>query len=319
MSAGTKVFLAVFGLLIVILVIYYGALLPGDTEAEVVFDDREPESEVVEPAPQERPRPSTHDRGEPSVNVSPPPSQQDALPQEAEAEITDPIGRERPDDPITDEQVEVHGEEDDESTEEVRPLGERERERAANGSTTLDDTPSTEAASDAAANDADDGASEANDEPAEDEEDTEEPERPEPATPPAPEYTAYTVQSGDTMSSIAREWFGEPNKWDLIAKANPLVDPNRLRVGLELRLPPKDAEREEIVGEASDSETIYTVRSGDNLSKIARAYYNDSSLWRLIFDANREALRNDPDNIRVGMRLRIPPAPRPADDDEDDE
>lgn len=310
MSAGTKVFLAVFGLLVLILVIYYGVLLPGGTDAKVVFDDGNASPETVDRAPQQDPSSdasTARDRDEARTALRQPPREivpRGSIPADPEPDA-DPIGRERPEDPVTNDEAEVTGE----PTREVTPLSDRERE-------SVEEAPDEDEAQpdDDNADDPDDADVEV--EASEEPDEAEEPERPAAPASTPPEYTTYTVRSGDTMSSIARDWFGEPNKWDLIAKANPLVDPNRLRVGQELRLPPKNTEREEIVGDANAGNAIYTVRSGDNLSKIARAYYNDSSLWRLIFDANRETLRNDPDNIRVGMRLRIPPAPRPAEEDE---
>jgi nucleoid-associated protein YgaU len=50
----------------------------------------------------------------------------------------------------------------------------------------------------------------------------------------------------------------------------------------------------------------YEVKSGDNLSKIAKHHYGKSSLWQLIFEANSEAL-SDPDKIYPGQILIIPP------------
>jgi len=49
----------------------------------------------------------------------------------------------------------------------------------------------------------------------------------------------------------------------------------------------------------------YTVKSGDTLSRIARAVYNDSSRWQLIYQANRSAMRNERD-LKVGQVLIIP-------------
>src|SRR5262245_38171591 len=49
----------------------------------------------------------------------------------------------------------------------------------------------------------------------------------------------------------------------------------------------------------------YTVKVGDTLSKIAKQYYGDSGLYRRIFEANRQVLR-DPDHIQVGQVLQIP-------------
>jgi nucleoid-associated protein YgaU len=47
------------------------------------------------------------------------------------------------------------------------------------------------------------------------------------------------------------------------------------------------------------------VTAGETLSKIARKYYGDASLYMQIFEANRDQLK-DPDLIKVGQKLRIP-------------
>ncbi|RME43881.1 MAG: LysM peptidoglycan-binding domain-containing protein [Caldilineae bacterium] len=52
----------------------------------------------------------------------------------------------------------------------------------------------------------------------------------------------------------------------------------------------------------------YTVQPGDTLSRIALHFYGQSSLWPLIFEANRDIL-DDPSRIRPGMVLKIPPKP----------
>ena len=47
----------------------------------------------------------------------------------------------------------------------------------------------------------------------------------------------YTVQAGDTLESIAREFYGDGSLYTLIAEAN-TVDPSALEPGQELRIPP---------------------------------------------------------------------------------
>jgi nucleoid-associated protein YgaU len=51
--------------------------------------------------------------------------------------------------------------------------------------------------------------------------------------------------------------------------------------------------------------TMYTVKSGDTLSKIAKHAYGDPNAYNKIFDANKPML-SDPDKIYVGQVLRIP-------------
>lgn len=57
----------------------------------------------------------------------------------------------------------------------------------------------------------------------------------------------------------------------------------------------------------SGPEQSYTVESGDTLATIAQKFYGDSGLWRRIYEANRSAVGDNPDAIKVGTQLRIPP------------
>lgn len=50
----------------------------------------------------------------------------------------------------------------------------------------------------------------------------------------------YTVQSGDTLTMIAEEFYGDPRKFDLIVDANNLDNATGLRVGQELIIPPDE-------------------------------------------------------------------------------
>jgi nucleoid-associated protein YgaU len=49
----------------------------------------------------------------------------------------------------------------------------------------------------------------------------------------------YTVQSGDTLSKISRQFYGDPNQYTKIfdANRNILRDPNTIRPGQELVIP----------------------------------------------------------------------------------
>jgi nucleoid-associated protein YgaU len=56
---------------------------------------------------------------------------------------------------------------------------------------------------------------------------------------------------------------------------------------------------------APTQERIHTVESGDTLSILAEKYYNDSSKHSVIFEANKDILK-DPDSLQIGQRLKIP-------------
>jgi nucleoid-associated protein YgaU len=55
----------------------------------------------------------------------------------------------------------------------------------------------------------------------------------------------------------------------------------------------------------AQGDQTYTVKAGDNLSKISKLFYGDANQYRKIAQANNLA---DPDKIRVGQNLRIPAA-----------
>jgi nucleoid-associated protein YgaU len=58
-------------------------------------------------------------------------------------------------------------------------------------------------------------------------------------------------------------------------------------------------------GGGQGSGQTYSVKPGDNLSKISKQFYGDPDEYMRIFYANRDKLR-DPDKIQVGQELIIP-------------
>ncbi len=57
--------------------------------------------------------------------------------------------------------------------------------------------------------------------------------------------------------------------------------------------------------EQIDATQYHVVKNGDTLWKIAESFYGDGSLYKKIFEANKDILKN-PDLINVGQKLRIP-------------
>ncbi len=59
---------------------------------------------------------------------------------------------------------------------------------------------------------------------------------------PAPEAKMYEVKSGDTLSKIAKEFYGDAMKYPHIFDANKpmLADPDKIYPGQILRIPPLD-------------------------------------------------------------------------------
>ena len=102
----------------------------------------------------------------------------------------------------------------------------------------------------------------------------------------APATSTYTVQSGDTLSSIAAK-FG--TNYQTLASLNGISNPNLIYVGQVLR----------VNGSASAGSIYYTVRVGDNLSAIASRY---GTSYQSIASLNGLA---NPNLIYAGQTLKI--------------
>ena len=59
-------------------------------------------------------------------------------------------------------------------------------------------------------------------------------------------------------------------------------------------------------GSSSTAPTIYEVKAGDSLSKIAKTHYGNANDWKRIVEANQDVLK-DPNKIYPGQKLKIPP------------
>lgn len=136
-----------------------------------------------------------------------------------------------------------------------------------------------------------------------------------------PEFFEHTVLASETMQTIAAQYLGSREQWGIIARANPFVDPQKLREGMILRIP-KDPSN--IQGRVTGRETPegvieshtnpevkvieYVVRPGDSLSRISQRIYGSSRHARFIYENNRDVLKSI-DDISVGQLLRLPPLP----------
>lgn len=47
----------------------------------------------------------------------------------------------------------------------------------------------------------------------------------------------YTVQSGDSLSKIAKHFYGDAQKFTVIARANNIENPDLIKIGEELEIP----------------------------------------------------------------------------------
>ncbi|RPI01306.1 MAG: peptidoglycan-binding protein LysM [Calditrichaeota bacterium] len=104
-----------------------------------------------------------------------------------------------------------------------------------------------------------------------------------------------TVQFSDGLITLAGQCdtFATKEKAVLIAGNVKGVE----KVNDDLLLCPPPAEKEET--------EFYTIKSGDTLSKIAKNYYGNAMKYPVIFEANREVIK-DANLIYPGQVIRIP-------------
>jgi nucleoid-associated protein YgaU len=131
-----------------------------------------------------------------------------------------------------------------------------------------------------------------------------------------PEFTEHIVQKNETFESIAKKYFGAKASGSIIAKANPFMDPRRLRPGRVVRIPrdpnniqgiavPTPAQPEETPASVPTGPRTYVVVAGDTLSKISAKMYGESRHADEIFGANRGQLA-DEHSLSIGQVIIIP-------------
>jgi LysM repeat protein len=109
------------------------------------------------------------------------------------------------------------------------------------------------------------------------------------------------VVKGDSLYKIASD---HGISLDALRKANPNVEPRKMKVGQVLQIPaappatataPANAERP-----IEGAEQTYTVKAGDTLTKIAKIH-------KTTIEALKEANNLKTDRLKVGQKLKIPP------------
>ena len=162
-----------------------------------------------------------------------------------------------------------------------------------------------------------------------------EPAKPKPVRPAAPKF--YVVSEGDSLSDIAKKYYGEQEGNRLInvtrifeANKNILKSPHEIVVGQKLVIPSLKISSTEIsnalsgslfekvrsiskrrltTGSPGISKAIqgehYVVKDGDSLWRIAEKKLGNGGRYTAISKLNADILE-DEDDLFVGMRLRLP-------------
>jgi hypothetical protein len=150
---------------------------------------------------------------------------------------------------------------------------------------------------------------------------------PAPVTPESP-YVHVVRWHGETLSSIAAWYTASWQNWRILARENPEIDPNRIEIGDEIRIPeallttrkpmppdslptgtskkvaPPAPPPREPVKEPAPRFYAHVVRwQNETLSFIADWYTASWQNWEALAKANPEI---DPNRIEIGDEIRIP-------------
>jgi len=129
-----------------------------------------------------------------------------------------------------------------------------------------------------------------------------------PAPPPPvapPGATEYAIVKGDYLEKIAKNFHVSVKA---LLEANPGIEPTKLQIGQKIHIPASVTSAAPAPAGVAPAETtsagggqIYTVKSGDNLTKIATKFGTTIKALRAANDLKT-------DSIKVGQKLTVPVA-----------
>jgi nucleoid-associated protein YgaU len=145
----------------------------------------------------------------------------------------------------------------------------------------------------------------------------------------------HVVVAGETFSTISLSQYGNPNLYAAIMRANPGIDPTKLRPGMKIVIPPAPEAKPAaatvapapaarshalVSGDAAqtssskveapiDPQTQYRVQSGDSLYSISKKLYGRGDRFPRIHEANKQLLGDDVNSLKAGQILTLPEPP----------
>jgi hypothetical protein len=120
----------------------------------------------------------------------------------------------------------------------------------------------------------------------------------------------HTVRwPGESMSLIARWYTGSSGNWRKLAKANPSINPNRIKKGNVIAIPTKLMKTREplpqkVAARYTADYFAYTVKQdGEKMEVLSTWYTGNAANWKAIARANPKL---DPDHLVAGNEVYIP-------------
>lgn len=131
----------------------------------------------------------------------------------------------------------------------------------------------------------------------------------------------HVVQPGESFATIAQAAYGNAAYYPHLIRANPTLDPRKLRPGMVIQLPPISQVRADSpsatgphASRAStsppiDSSTEYRVQPNDSLYKISLKLYGKPDRVDKLYELNKSVIGPNPARLKEGMVLKLPEPP----------
>ena len=125
----------------------------------------------------------------------------------------------------------------------------------------------------------------------------------------------HRVQQGDTMASLAKQYYGSTQFTAfLVSRNKQLANPTQPRVGEVVNIVPRPTDGKP---RAKEPATVtqqtptpatreYRVKSGDSFYRIARDVLGDATRWNELFLINKKLVGNDPTKLQIGQVIVLP-------------
>lgn len=123
----------------------------------------------------------------------------------------------------------------------------------------------------------------------------------------------HRVQPGDSFASLSKMYYGHERYTQFLMSQNPqITNPNALKIGVAIKIPPaptpRQAKQSSVVTSNTNpsSRKVYVVRSGDSFYRIAQQQLGDANRWEEVFNLNKDVVKGDPKKLRPGQKIVLP-------------
>ena len=119
-------------------------------------------------------------------------------------------------------------------------------------------------------------------------------------------YIIHTIQPGESLSMVAKTYYGDYQKFPIIAEFNNMSDATQITVGQKIKVPEIEGaallrKKQEI--ETGEKYIIHTIQPGESLSMVAKTYYGDYQKFPIIAEFNNMSHATQ---ITVGQKIKVP-------------